>query len=57
VIRHQVVRRLRHVAKEILPLLPTNALLVVRAKPASAQASSDLLANDLRSSVKSLLSA
>jgi ribonuclease P protein component len=57
VTRHLVVRRLRHIAKEILPLLPDSALLVVRAKPASANASSELLARDLTSSIKSLVAA
>jgi hypothetical protein len=45
------------VAKEILPLLPNGSLLVVRAKPAAANASSDLLARDLASSIKSLVAA
>lgn len=57
VIRHLIVRRLRHLASEILPLLPTGALLVVRAKPAAATASSDLLAKDLDSSIKALVAA
>ena len=55
VIRHLVVRRLRHVTKEILSLLPNGSLLVVRAKPAAANASSDLLARDLASSIHSLV--
>lgn len=55
VTRHLVVRRLRHVAKEILPLLPTDALLVVRAKPAAANATSESLAKDLKSSIESLV--
>ncbi|HUW78183.1 MAG TPA: ribonuclease P protein component [Candidatus Nanopelagicaceae bacterium] len=57
VIRHLVVRRLRHIAREILPLLPANALLVVRAKPAAASASSGLLEHDLMSSIESLVAA
>ena len=57
VIRHLVVRRLRHVVKDALQLLPSDVLLVVRAKPAAASASSDLLARDLHSSIKALIAA
>ena len=57
VTRHLVARRLRHLAKQVLPLLPKNSLLVVRAKPAAAQATSELLAKDLDSSIKALMSA
>lgn len=57
VTRHLVVRRLRHIAKELLPLLPSNALLVVRAKPAAANAASELLAKDLDSAIKALIAA
>jgi len=57
VTRHLVARRLRHIARRFLPLLPNNALLVVRAKPAAAKASSEVLAKDLDSSIKALVAA
>jgi ribonuclease P protein component len=47
VTRNQVKRRLRHLLRERVVLLPAGSVLVVRALPASAQASSTTLAADL----------
>ena len=47
VVRNQVKRRLRHLARERLTSLPGGAVLVVRALPAAAPASSVQLATDL----------
>ena len=47
VVRNRVKRRLRHVARERLELLPTGTLAVVRANPAAAGRSSVELARDL----------
>ncbi|MFC6287019.1 ribonuclease P protein component [Nocardioides sp. GCM10027113] len=47
VTRHRVQRRLRHLAREHLASLPGSAVLVVRALPAAAGASSVDLAGDL----------
>jgi ribonuclease P protein component len=47
VVRNQVKRRLRHLAREQLSSLPGSAMLVVRALPAAAHASSAELAADL----------
>jgi ribonuclease P protein component len=47
VIRHRVQRRLRHLVREHLASLPPTGVLVVRALPAAATASSGELAADL----------
>jgi ribonuclease P protein component len=47
VVRNRVKRRLRHQAREHLASLPGSAVLVVRALPAAATASSPELAADL----------
>ena len=47
VVRNQVKRRLRHLARERLTSLPGSAVLVVRALPAAATASSVQLGADL----------
>jgi ribonuclease P protein component len=47
VVRNQVRRRLRHVVRERLAALPAGSLVVVRALPASATASSAALAVDV----------
>ena len=47
VVRNQVRRRLRHQMAARLSVLPVGALVVVRATPASAGASSGQLGNDL----------
>lgn len=55
VVRHRVTRRLRHLVAARLGTLPHGATLVVRALPASAQASSGQLAKDLDSALEKLL--
>ena len=47
VVRNQVRRRLRHLVRDRIGALPPGALLVVRALPAAAGASSAVLAADL----------
>ena len=47
VVRHRVQRRLRHLVREQLDVLPASALLVVRATPAAAGAASRELGADL----------
>ncbi|WP_432545591.1 ribonuclease P protein component [Kineococcus sp. SYSU DK004] len=47
VVRHRVQRRLRHLAAAALPGLPAGGLLVVRALPAAADATSAELGSDL----------
>ena len=47
VVRNRVQRRLRHLAREHLASLPGSAVLVIRALPASAEASYAELAHDL----------
>jgi ribonuclease P protein component len=47
VVRNQVKRRLRHLARERLTSLPGSAVLVVRALPPAASASSAELGTDL----------
>jgi len=47
VVRNRVKRRLRHVTRERLTTLPGSCMLVVRALPAAAVASSSELAADL----------
>jgi ribonuclease P protein component len=47
VIRHRVQRRLRHLMRARLPVLPPGTLVVVRALPAAAGASSAVLGADL----------
>ncbi|MBL7260822.1 ribonuclease P protein component [Paractinoplanes lichenicola] len=51
VIRNEVKRRLRHLVRPVLGELPDGSMLVVRALPASAGASSATLGNDLVSAV------
>ncbi|WP_395658086.1 ribonuclease P protein component [Nocardioides sp.] len=47
VVRNRVKRRLRHLARELVTSLPGSAVLVVRALPAAADASSAELGADL----------
>jgi len=54
VTRNQVKRRLRHVAREHLASLPGGAMLVVRALPASATASSAELRRDVAAALDRL---
>ncbi|WP_303124452.1 ribonuclease P protein component [Corynebacterium sp.] len=44
VVRHTVARHLRHVVKEVVEDLPQNVDLVIRARPAAADASHSALA-------------
>jgi ribonuclease P protein component len=55
VIRHRVTRRLRHLVAPRLTELPAGALLVVRALPQAAQASSAELAEDLDAGLRGAL--
>jgi len=55
VARSQVKRRLRHVVRERLELLPDGAVLVVRALPAAAAATSATLARDIDTGLMRLL--
>jgi ribonuclease P protein component len=52
VVRHRVVRRLRHLVRERLDGLPPGARLVVRALPSASSASSAQLAADLDSALR-----
>ncbi|WP_122819164.1 ribonuclease P protein component [Nocardioides pantholopis] len=56
VVRNRVKRRLRHQAREHLASLPGSAVLVVRALPAAAEASSAELADDLDRCLRKVLS-
>jgi ribonuclease P protein component len=47
VVRHRVTRRLRHLVRDRLPLLPPGSKLVVRALPPAAAADSGALGRDL----------
>jgi ribonuclease P protein component len=53
VVRNQVRRRLRHLVRPVLGGLPPGSLLVVRALPASAEASFATLGADLESALAS----
>ncbi len=53
--RNRVKRRLRHLCRDLLPDLPADSLLVVRALPAAATASSVELGEDLRAGVRRAL--
>jgi len=55
VVRTTVKRRLRHLVRERLALLPPGSLLVVRALPPAAAADSAALGADLDSALKRLL--
>jgi ribonuclease P protein component len=55
VTRNRVKRRLRHLVAERLDRLPTNAVLVVRAQPAAATASSGELGDDLDRTLANVL--
>lgn len=52
VVRHRVARRLRHLVAERLATLPAGTLLVVRALPPAATATSSELAADLDSGLR-----
>jgi len=53
VVRHRVVRQLRHLVRARLDGLPPGARLVVRALPPAAHASSADLGNDLDAGLRS----
>ena len=55
VIRNRVQRRLRHLAREQLSALPGSGVLVVRALPAAADASSAELRADLARCVQRVM--
>lgn len=55
VARHAVARKLRHVAASHLPQLPPGSLLVVRALPSSATATSAQLDQELSSALAELV--
>ncbi|HWO59957.1 MAG TPA: ribonuclease P protein component [Umezawaea sp.] len=55
VVRHRVSRKLRHVVRDRLERLPAGTSLVVRALPASAEASSAELAADFDAALRRLL--
>jgi len=57
VVRNRVKRRLRHLARESLTELPGSAVLVVRANPAAATASSPEIAADLQRCLRRVLPA
>lgn len=54
VVRHRVTRRLRHLVRDRLPALPAGTLVVVRALPAAADASSRELGADLDAAFRKL---
>jgi ribonuclease P protein component len=54
VVRNRVKRRLRHLTRDRLSLLPSGALIVVRANPAAADATARL-ATDLDGALATLL--
>ena len=57
VVRHRVQRRLRHLLRARLDRMPAGALVVVRALPQAAAASSAELGRDLDSALSRVLSA
>jgi ribonuclease P protein component len=54
VVRHRVARRLRHLMRDRLPILPEGAALVVRALPPAAEATSRDLGADLDATLRRL---
>ena len=55
VVRHRVARRLRHLVRDRLATLPADSLLVVRALPPAATATSAELGDDLDAGLRSAL--
>jgi ribonuclease P protein component len=55
VIRHRTVRRLRHLVRDRLDLLPAGSILVIRALPPAAEADSAGLGRDLDVALTRLL--
>ena len=56
VVRHRVQRRLRHLVREQLDLLPVSGVLVIRATAAAATASSRELGADLARCLQRVMS-
>jgi ribonuclease P protein component len=54
VVRHRVARRLRHLMRDRITLLPAGTLVVVRALPSAANASSRELGADLDAVLRKL---
>lgn len=54
VVRHRVVRRLRHLMRDRLDQLPAGTQLVVRARPGSATANSAQLGAEVDSALRAL---
>ena len=54
VIRHRVARRLRHMCGQVLPELPADADIVIRALPGAATADSAELLRQLRAALRKL---
>ncbi|SFS85005.1 ribonuclease P protein component [Saccharopolyspora flava] len=54
VVRHRVARRLRHLMRDRLADLPAGTLVVVRALPPAADASSRELGSDIDAALKKL---
>jgi ribonuclease P protein component len=57
VVRHRTVRRLRHLVRDRLDRLPAGSILVVRARPAAADADSATLGRDLDAALGRLVPA
>jgi ribonuclease P protein component len=57
VVRHRVARRLRHVMRDRLELLPPGSQVVIRALPRSATAESALLGAELDRALRTVLAA
>jgi len=55
VVRHRVARRLRHVMRDRLDLLPPGTRLVVRALPKAASADSTRLGSDIDRALRTVL--
>ncbi|HZG01957.1 MAG TPA: ribonuclease P protein component [Streptomyces sp.] len=55
VVRNRVKRRLRHLVRERLAVLPPGSLMVIRALPGAGEASHEKLARDLDSALQRLL--
>lgn len=55
VVRHRVARRLRHLMRSRLAILPAGSLVVVRALPSSAGAGSAALGADLDGALRRLI--
>ncbi|MCC3766518.1 ribonuclease P protein component [Streptomyces sp. UNOC14_S4] len=55
VVRNRVKRRLRHLMRDRLDLLPAGSLVVVRALPGAGEADHDQLARDLDTALQRLL--